>query len=108
MTATVPVMDAVRERLFDVIDPDLGVNVVDMGFVLGIAVDGRHADITMTLTSAACPLTKIMEDQMRKELVDTGLVDDFAIRWQWTPAWTPAQITADGRDQLQAVGFSFG
>jgi metal-sulfur cluster biosynthetic enzyme len=98
---------AVRAALLDVIDPDLGVNVVDLGFVRGIEMHGRSAVITMTLTSAACPLTSIMEDQIRTGLDGVEGVDDFRIDWVWLPAWRPADMTASGRDQLRAIGFSF-
>jgi metal-sulfur cluster biosynthetic enzyme/ribosomal protein L22 len=97
---------AVREALADVIDPDLGVNVVDLGFVRAVAVEGRTAVITMTLTSAACPLTGVLESQIRTELARLGCVDDFRVDWQWIPAWRPADITADGREQLRAIGFT--
>ena len=68
---------AVRDALAEVIDPDLGVNIVDLGFVRDVALDGRTAVITMTLTSAACPLTGVLEDQIRAGLVPLGCVDDF-------------------------------
>jgi metal-sulfur cluster biosynthetic enzyme len=68
-----------------------------------VAIAGDIAVVTMTLTSAACPLTKIMEDQIRTALAGTG----FRVEWQWLPAWRPADITADGREQLRAIGFSF-
>ena len=80
---------AVRDALAEVIDPDLGVNIVDLGFVRGVVVDGRTAVITMTLTSAACPLTGVLEDQIRAGLVPLGCVDDFRVDWQWIPAWRP-------------------
>jgi metal-sulfur cluster biosynthetic enzyme/ribosomal protein L22 len=98
--------DAVRESLFEVIDPDLGVNVVDLGFVRAVTVDDRTAVITMTLTSAACPLTKIMEDQVEARLTAVSGIDGFRLDWQWVPAWRPADITPDGRDQLRAIGFT--
>jgi metal-sulfur cluster biosynthetic enzyme/ribosomal protein L22 len=97
---------AVRDALAEVIDPDLGVNIVDLGFVRGIALDGRTAVITMTLTSAACPLTGVQEDQIRAGLVPLGCVDDFRVDWQWIPAWRPADITDSGREQLRAIGFT--
>jgi metal-sulfur cluster biosynthetic enzyme/ribosomal protein L22 len=97
---------AVREALAEVIDPDLGVNIVDLGFVRAVAVEGRTAVITMTLTSAACPLTGVLESQIRTELAVLGCVDDFRVDWQWMPAWRPADITADGREQLRAIGFT--
>ena len=97
---------AVRDALTEVIDPDLGVNIVDLGFVRGVALDGRTAVITMTLTSAACPLTGVLEDQIRAGLVPLGCVDDFRVDWQWIPAWRPADITDSGREQLRAIGFT--
>ncbi|MFD7159526.1 iron-sulfur cluster assembly protein [Kribbella sp. NPDC059898] len=96
----------IRERLFEVIDPDLGVNVVDLGFVRAIQLDDRTVALTMTLTSAACPLTGVMTDQIHTELTTHGLADDVRIEWQWTPAWSPADITPDGRAQLRAIGFT--
>ena len=94
---------AIREALFDVIDPDLGVNIVDLGFVRAVSFDGRSAVITMTLTSAACPVTGVMADQIRAGL--SG-IDEVRIDWQWIPAWQPADITDSGREQLRAIGFT--
>jgi len=97
---------AVRAALAEVIDPDLGVNIVDLGFVRAVAMQGRTAVITMTLTSPACPLTGIMENQIRAGLAPLGGVEDFRVDWQWIPAWGPADITDDGREQLRAIGFT--
>jgi metal-sulfur cluster biosynthetic enzyme len=61
----------------------------------------------MTLTSAACPLASIMEDQIRTGLDGIDGIDGFRVDWVWVPAWRPADMTASGRDQLRAIGFSF-
>jgi metal-sulfur cluster biosynthetic enzyme len=82
------------------------VNIVDLGFVRAVAIEERTAVITMTLTSAACPLTRIMEDQIRVQLTPVDSIDDFRIDWQWVPAWRPADLTDSGREQLRAVGFT--
>ena len=100
-----PVLDDIEEAMRDVVDPELGINVVDLGLVYGIAVDSRVATIDMTLTSAACPLTDVIEDQARSALTTTGLVDDIKINWVWMPPWGPEKITEDGREQLRALGF---
>jgi metal-sulfur cluster biosynthetic enzyme/ribosomal protein L22 len=97
---------AVWTALSEVIDPDLGVNVVDLGFVRAVTVEDRTAVLTMTLTSAACPLTGIMENQIRTELAPLGAIDGFRVDWQWVPAWRPADITDSGREQLRAIGFT--
>jgi metal-sulfur cluster biosynthetic enzyme len=95
----------VLEALHDVVDPELGINVVDLGLVYGVDVDAeRIATIDMTLTSAACPLTDVIEDQAREAL--EGLVADFRINWVWMPPWGPESITEDGREQLRALGFN--
>jgi metal-sulfur cluster biosynthetic enzyme/ribosomal protein L22 len=97
---------AVRDALSEVIDPDLGVNIVDLGFVRDVAVQERTAVIIMTLTSAACPLTGVLEDQIRTELAPLDEIDGFRVDWQWIPAWQPADITDSGREQLRAIGFT--
>ena len=95
----------VEEALRDVVDPELGINVVDLGLVYGITVDSeQQAIIDMTLTSAACPLTDVIEDQAANAL--EGLVDGFRINWVWMPPWGPDKITEDGREQLRALGFN--
>jgi metal-sulfur cluster biosynthetic enzyme len=98
-------LDDIEEAMRDVVDPELGINVVDLGLVYGLAVDDRVATIDMTLTSAACPLTDVIEDQARSALTTTGLVDDIKINWVWMPPWGPEKITEDGREQLRALGF---
>ena len=98
--------DAIRAALSEVIDPDLGVNIVDLGFVRAITIRGQTAVITMTLTSAACPLTGIMEDQIRSGLAALSCIEDFRVDWRWVPAWRPADITDSGREQLRAIGFN--
>lgn len=98
-------LDDIEEAMRDVVDPELGINVVDLGLVYGIAVDDRVATIDMTLTSAACPLTDVIEDQARSALTGSGMVDDIKINWVWMPPWGPEKITDDGREQLRALGF---
>ena len=98
--------DDVKEALHQVIDPELGIDVIDLGLVYGIEIDelGR-AIITMTLTTPACPLTDLIEDECASTLA--GLVEEFRIDWTWQPRWTMDKITPEGRDQLAALGFNF-
>ncbi|MEU7997760.1 metal-sulfur cluster assembly factor [Micromonospora sp. NPDC049060] len=100
----------VEEAMKDVVDPELGINVVDLGLVYGVHVgDDNVATLDMTLTSAACPLTDVIEDQARQALTTGpggGLVDDIRINWVWLPPWGPDKITDEGRDQLRSLGFN--
>jgi metal-sulfur cluster biosynthetic enzyme len=99
-----PSIEDLEEAMRDVVDPELGINVVDLGLVYGIQEADGVAVIDMTLTSAACPLTDVIEDQTRAALVGP-FVDDIKINWVWMPPWGPDKITEDGREQLRALGF---
>jgi len=103
-------IEDLEEALRDVVDPELGINIVDLGLVYDLHVDGENvATIDMTLTSAACPLTEMIEEQVSAALVggpDGGLVSDFRINWVWLPPWGPEKITEDGREQMRALGFN--
>ncbi|MFM6971168.1 MAG: metal-sulfur cluster assembly factor [Rhodoluna sp.] len=97
--------DDVLEALKNVIDPEIGVNIVDLGLIYGLqkSEDGSLL-INMTLTSAGCPLTDVLEEQTAEALGD--VVDAFRINWVWMPPWGPEKITEDGREQMRAIGFS--
>lgn len=103
-------IEDITEAMRDVVDPELGINVVDLGLLYGVTVaDGEVAVLDMTLTSAACPLTDVIEDQTRSALMDppgSGLVKDVKINWVWMPPWGPDKITDDGREQLRSLGFN--
>ncbi|MEU8381454.1 metal-sulfur cluster assembly factor [Streptosporangium sp. NPDC048865] len=114
--------DEVMEALKDVVDPELGINVVDLGLIYGLHLDAAEAaeggeggegtvaaslpvaTIDMTLTSAACPLTDVIEDQAHSAL--EGMVSDVKINWVWLPPWGPDKITDEGREQLRMLGFN--
>ena len=97
--------DNVYEALHDVVDPELGINVVDLGLIYGVEVtEDNKAVIDMTLTSAACPLTDVIEDQTKAAL--NGIVDEFRINWVWMPPWGPDKNTDEGRQMLRALGFN--
>jgi metal-sulfur cluster biosynthetic enzyme len=100
-----PSMEDLTEAMKDVVDPELGINVVDLGLVYGLHLDeGNALTIDMTLTSAACPLTDVIEDQTNQAL--EGLVSSVTMNWVWMPPWGLEKITEDGRDQLRALGFN--
>ena len=97
-------VDDVTEAMKDVVDPELGINVVDLGLLYGVNIDGNDVTLDMTLTSAACPLTDVIMDQTNQAL--EGIANDVAINWVWMPPWGPDKITPDGREQLRALGFN--
>jgi metal-sulfur cluster biosynthetic enzyme len=98
--------DEVVEALKNVIDPEIGVNVYDLGLIYGLqkSPEDGHLLINMTLTSAGCPLTDVLEEQTADAL--DGVVGAFRINWVWMPPWGPEKITEDGKEQMRAIGFS--
>ena len=96
----------IRESLREVIDPDLGINIVDLGFIRGIQVRGRRAELRMTLTNRFCPLNSVFEDQMRTALVGGGVLDDITVEWVFEPPWTPDEVSDEARRQLREIGFA--
>ena len=97
--------DQVVEALKEVIDPELGVNIYDLGLIYDLQeADDKSLLINMTLTSAGCPLTDVIEEQTAASL--DGVVEAFRINWVWMPPWGPERITEDGKEQMRAIGFA--
>ena len=103
--SNIATVEEVTEAMKDVIDPELGINVIDLGLVYDLRIEDENiAILDMTLTSAACPLQDVIEDQTRSVLQD--LTSDVKINWVWMPPWGPNRITDDGREQLRSIGFT--
>ncbi|WKE57932.1 metal-sulfur cluster assembly factor [Corynebacterium tuberculostearicum] len=100
----------VTEFMRDVIDPELGINVVDLGLVYDLWFEEDNGKeivmINMTLTSPACPLTDVIAEQVEDIVEANKLADAVRINWVWMPPWGPQMITEEGREQLQALGFA--
>ena len=98
--------DEVVEGLKEVQDPELGVNIVDLGLIYDLGWDDENDALVihMTLTSAGCPLTDVLEEQTAESL--DGIVEAFRINWVWMPPWGPERITDDGREMMRALGFA--
>ena len=101
----IPSEEEIEEAMKDVVDPELMVNVVDLGLLYGVTVD-EEANVTldMTLTSPTCPLTDRIEYDTKYAL--DGLANSVTINWVWLPPWTLEMITEDGREQLRAIGYN--
>jgi len=91
----------IREALRQVLDPEVGINIVDLGLVYRIEIEGTRARIVMTMTSPACPLVDYL-----KELVTSAIseqvpsVTDIQIVIEWEPPWDPEMMSDQARRQL--------
>lgn len=88
--------------LQEVIDPEIGANIVDLGLVYGIALDRRAGavSVVMTLTTAGCPLGDFMDDEIRSRLAHLPQVRDISLQLVWEPPWSPLMMSSDARRSL--------
>jgi metal-sulfur cluster biosynthetic enzyme len=95
-----PSVDDVEEALANVIDPELGLDFVELGLVYGIEVDGGKVDIEFTLTSPGCPIGPQVSDQMVEFVGELEGVDEVVPRMTFTPPWTPDRMSEDAKFAL--------
>ncbi len=100
MAADVTV-EEVQQALKDVYDPEIPVNIVDLGLIYGIDVDdGGHVHVDMTLTAAGCGMGPFIAQQAEWAIAEVDGVKDVDVEITFEPAWTPDKITEDGRKLL--------
>jgi metal-sulfur cluster biosynthetic enzyme len=97
--------EEVWEALKAVTDPEIGIDVVNLGLVYGVEVDDSRVKVEMTLTSMGCPATGLIEFQAKEAVGTVDGVSDVVIDWTFDPPWSPDRLTEEGRDMLQAMGF---
>src|SRR5215203_5838617 len=90
-----------RENLKNVFDPEIGINIVDLGLVYDVDVsDGGDVLVTMTLTSLGCPLGPVIVQEVTNAMSDLPNLGDVDVRLVWSPAWSPDMMSEDARDEL--------
>ena len=98
--------DALWDALREVLDPELGISIVDMGLVVDVQrVDGT-ACLRLTYTAMGCPAMDMIEEDARARLLREPGIHEVAIEVVWDPVWTKARLTEEGRDALLASGIA--
>jgi metal-sulfur cluster biosynthetic enzyme len=97
--------EEVWEVLKVVTDPEIGIDVVNLGLVYGIDIDDSNVKIRMTLTSMGCPATGLIEFQAKEAVGTVDGVDNVEVEFSFDPPWSPDRMTEEGRDMLQAMGY---
>lgn len=92
--------ELLRQLLYGVIDPELGVNIVDLGLVYDVAVTERVAKVQMTMTTPGCPLGAYFDDAVHSNLWGAPGVDDVDLQIVWEPPWNPEMMSDTAKDQL--------
>ena len=98
MTSTLT--DAVYAQLRQVFDPEIPVNIVDLGLIYDVSVDGPTCNITMTLTSQACPEAKTIPDVVKRRCNTVAGITTTDVKIVWDPPWSPQRISPEGRKLL--------
>jgi metal-sulfur cluster biosynthetic enzyme len=96
--------DEIRSALRGVIDPELGINIVDLGLVYEIAIDGNAIGIAMTMTSPSCPLGEYLMESVERTLSLNFPHTQIGVELVWDPPWAPELITPEGRQKLDGTG----
>lgn len=97
---------ACREAMKAVMDPEIGLNVVDLGLVYEILVEDNTAHMRMTLTSMGCPLTELIHQQATLVLTRLPGIDEAEVEFVFSPPWSTDMIAPEARDELRAMGFN--
>jgi metal-sulfur cluster biosynthetic enzyme len=92
--------DAVRDVLRHVMDPELHINIVDLGLVYGVAVSDAKVDVKMTLTSPGCPYGPYLLHQVKDTCMSLKGIQDAQIEVVWDPPWGPDKMTEEVRLEL--------
>jgi metal-sulfur cluster biosynthetic enzyme len=98
---------ALREALKDVEDPEMPVNIVDLGLVYDVrSAAGGRVEVDLTFTAMGCPATEFILDDVRDRLLREPGVEEVAVNVVWSPPWSSARLTQEGRDALEMWGIA--
>jgi metal-sulfur cluster biosynthetic enzyme len=95
-----PTEEEVEEQLKEVIDPELDVNIVDLGLVREIEIEDDRVDVLMTLTTPGCPLHSVFDEMVRQEVGGLRDVNEVDVELTFEPRWTPEEMTDEGRNKV--------
>ena len=95
-----PTVEDVYNELKQVYDPEIPVNIVDLGLVYDVKLEGPRCQIRMTLTSQMCPEARTIPEVVKRRVEGLQGLDGVEIEVVWDPAWTPQRISAEGRRVL--------
>src|SRR5690348_15008795 len=97
---TVASEELIREALKEVYDPEIGVNIVDLGLVYDLNVQDGKVDVTMTLTTPMCPLSEYIDAAVRDALKPIDEIKEVNVELVWTPPWNPSMMSEDAKLEL--------
>lgn len=95
--------DQIIEKLRNCLDPELGINIVDLGLVYGINIDGSSVNVILTLTTPGCPLDSYFVKDITSKLKEIKGISDVAVELTFDPPWSPSKMSQESKDILGFV-----
>ncbi len=105
MTTNAITEEAIFETLRQVVDPELGCNIVDLGLVYSVSVTDKKVAVVMTLTTAGCPMHESIRWGAQNALLNLAGVEEAEVQVVWDPPWRPSMMTEFGRNATGAGNF---
>jgi len=96
----VPSVDDVNDALANVIDPELGLDFVELGLIYEVEVEGSDVNVTFTLTSPGCPIGPQVTEQIKEYVGELDGVEDVNATMTFSPPWTPEMMSEDAKFAL--------
>jgi metal-sulfur cluster biosynthetic enzyme len=90
----------ILETLRQVVDPEIDCNIVDLGLIYGIRIDGRKVTVQMTLTTQGCPMHESIAWGVKNSLLNLEAVEEAEVEIVWDPPWNPSMMTDHGRARV--------
>ena len=97
-------MEEIIAALSRVIDPELGISIVDLGLIYDVEINEKTALVKMTLTTMGCPLSDVLETNIKDELTKLDGIDTCQVKIVWYPVWSVERISEAGRKALVKTG----
>ncbi len=94
--------EIIRKKLYEVIDPEIGIDIVNLGLIYGIEIeeDGKKANVKMTATTPMCPLLGEMLANVQQKLAEIEEIEEIHVELVWEPRWTPERMSKEAREML--------
>ena len=107
LAETADLQETILEALKVVRDPEIPVNVVDLGLIYNVDIkDEGHVDIEMTLTSMGCPVQDMIQADAELAAMKVEGVESVSVEFVWSPPWSPDKMSEDGKKQMRMFGFN--
>ncbi len=98
--------EQVIQKLKEIYDPEIPVDIYNLGLIYGVEINGKDVNILMTLTAPGCPLAQTLSEEVRERLKEIEGIGNVNVELTWEPQWTPEMITEEGREKLRSFGYN--